>query len=208
MKILGISGSPRKNGSTAELVQTVLQATGLETEFISLGGKNISACTYCLACAKDNVCKVKDDMYELREKLVEADGFVIGGCNMWSTLNGLTHNFMERFFQFHHQGNSPLAGKPAVAVGVGGGDGTPPANVINTLFKYFGLHSAGTVTAQGAFACYSCGIGHQCDISLVCGLDADGKVDMGCKPDLGKQPLVLKEARRLGELLGSSVQSV
>lgn len=201
MKILGISGSPRKKGSTAELVRTVLEATELETEFISLGGRKISACTYCLACARDNVCKLKDDMQELREKLVTADAFVIGGCNMWSTLNGLTHNFLERFFQFHHQGRSPLAGKPAVAVGVGGGDGRPPADVINTMFRNFGLQSVGTVTAQGAFACYSCGLGHTCDISLVCGLDESGNVDIGCKPDLTKQPHVLDEARRLGQTL-------
>lgn len=201
MKILGISGSPRKKGATAELVRTVLDATGLETEFISLGGKNIGACKYCLACAKDNVCKVKDDMYALREKLVEADGFVIGGCNMWSTLNGLAHNFLERFFQFHHQGNSPLRGKPAAAVGVGGGDGEAPAGVINSMFRNFGLHSVGAVTAQGAFACYSCGVGNTCDISLVCGLDENGEVDMSCKPDLSKQPLVLKEAKQLGGVL-------
>lgn len=204
MKILGISGSPRKKGSTAELVRTVLEATGAETEFISLSGRNISACNYCLACAKDNVCKVEDDMVELRAKLIEADGFVIGGCNMWSTLNGLTHSFLERFFQFHHQGNSPLAGKPAVAVGVGGGDGTPPADVINTLFRNFGLQSVGTVTAQGAFACYSCGIGDKCAISLVCGLDENGRIDTSCKPDLGKQPLALLEARRLGAALAEA----
>lgn len=201
MKILGISGSPRKKGSTAELVQTVLESTGAETEFISLGGKKIGPCIYCLACAKDNVCKVKDGMQPLREKLIEADGLVIGGCNMWSTVNGLTHNFLERFFQFHHQGNSPLAGKPVVTVGVGGGDGLAPANAMNSMFRNFGLKSVGTVTAQGAFACYSCGIGNQCDISLVCGLDENGEVDMDCKPDLQKQPQVLREAKKLGGLL-------
>ncbi|NDV27552.1 flavodoxin family protein [Desulfovibrio sp. JC010] len=205
MKILGISGSPRKKGSTSELVQTVLEATGLETEFISLGGKKISACKYCLACAKDNVCKVKDDMYKLREKLLEADGFVIGGCNMWSTLNGYTHNFMERLFQFHHQGNNPLRGKPAVAIGVGGGDGNPPAQELLNRFKMFGFNTVGSVTAQGDFACYSCGIGNKCDISLVCGLDENGDVDMNCKPNLNKQPQVLKEAKQLGKLLKGAV---
>ncbi|KKL22409.1 hypothetical protein LCGC14_2435750, partial [marine sediment metagenome] len=31
MKILGISGSPRKSETTAGLVRTILDATGLET---------------------------------------------------------------------------------------------------------------------------------------------------------------------------------
>jgi multimeric flavodoxin WrbA len=187
MKILGISGSPRIKGSTAEL--------------ISLGGKDIAACKYCLACARDNVCKVRDDMYGLREKLVEADGLVFGGCNMWSTLNGLAHSFLERFFQFHHQGNSPLRGKPAIAVGVGGGDGAAPAQVIDTMFRTFGLRPLGTVTARGAFACYSCGIGNTCGISLVDGLDDNGDIDMARKPCLNGQPQALAEARTLGGLM-------
>ncbi|MGR3311319.1 MAG: hypothetical protein ACUZ77_11170 [Candidatus Brocadiales bacterium] len=35
MKVLGISGSPRKSQTTEGLVKTVLDATGLETELIS-----------------------------------------------------------------------------------------------------------------------------------------------------------------------------
>ena len=207
MKILGISGSPRKKGSTAELVKTVLDASGHETEFVSLGGKRIGPCIFCLACAKDNVCKVKDGMADLREKIVEADGLVVGGCNMWSTVNGLTHNFLERFFQFHHQGASPLMGKPVAAVGVGGADGTAPINAMEPMLRDFGLHLVGSVSAQGAFACYSCGLGNSCDISLVCGLDENGEIDAACKPDLQKQPLVLKDARRLGSALGEAVDA-
>ena len=57
MKVLGISGSPRKNGTTARLVNTILDESGMYTEFISLAGKKIGPCIYCLACAKDNVCR-------------------------------------------------------------------------------------------------------------------------------------------------------
>ena len=34
IKALGISGSPVKNGNTDRLVQSILEATGLESEFV------------------------------------------------------------------------------------------------------------------------------------------------------------------------------
>ena len=199
-KVLGISGSPRKKGGTAKLVNEILDATGIESEYISLAGKKITPCKFCLACAKDNLCKVKDDMYDMREKLVQADALVIGGCNMWSNLNGLTQNFLERFFQFHHQGKNPMKGKVGVAVGIGGGSGEAPARVINRYFQIFGIRSLDTITSQGAFACYSCGLGNTCDVSLVQDyVDEDGQIDMSFKPDLDKQPQVKEAARKLGQ---------
>lgn len=62
MKVLGISGSPRKGHTTDKLVQEVLNGIECDTEFISLAGKEISACTCCLGCIDDNVCKIQDDM--------------------------------------------------------------------------------------------------------------------------------------------------
>ena len=42
MKVVGINGSPRKDGNTAILIRTVfaeLNAEGIETELIQLSGK-------------------------------------------------------------------------------------------------------------------------------------------------------------------------
>lgn len=70
MKILGISGSPRKESQSGvlRLVRTVLENSGCDYELISLRGMNIGGCIACLGCVKDNVCKVKDDLADLREK--------------------------------------------------------------------------------------------------------------------------------------------
>ncbi|WP_242835897.1 hypothetical protein [Clostridium sp. DL-VIII] len=53
--ILGIS-SGRKNGVTSEAIKAILEATGLEYEYISLAGKRISGCIGCTLCASDNKC--------------------------------------------------------------------------------------------------------------------------------------------------------
>ncbi len=79
MKILGISGSPRKESQSGvyKLVQTVLENTGVDYEIVSLRGKAISGCIACQGCVKDNVCKVEDDLTPLREKIVAADAYVL-----------------------------------------------------------------------------------------------------------------------------------
>jgi hypothetical protein len=53
------------------LVKEVLDAVGVETEFVSLAGKTIGPCIACLGCVKDNVCKVNDDMEQLRQLIGE-----------------------------------------------------------------------------------------------------------------------------------------
>ena len=84
--ILGISGSHRKDevSGVDKLVKTVLEATGCDYELISLRGKKISGCIACLGCVEDNICKVNDDLKPLREKIVQADAYVIGAPNYFS----------------------------------------------------------------------------------------------------------------------------
>jgi multimeric flavodoxin WrbA len=98
MKILGICGSPRKEklSGTYKLVETVAQATGCDYEIVSLKGKTISGCIACLGCVKDNICKVEDDLVLLREKIVDADAYIIGAPNYYSGLNATTHSNSRR----------------------------------------------------------------------------------------------------------------
>ena len=75
MRVLGVSGSPREDHTTHKLVREVLSTVECETEFVSLAGLTIGPCIACLACARDNVCKVEDDMQMLRQKIVDADAY-------------------------------------------------------------------------------------------------------------------------------------
>lgn len=52
--ILGISGSPRKDGGTANAVKKILEESGMESEYISLSGKKINGCISCLGCVEYN----------------------------------------------------------------------------------------------------------------------------------------------------------
>jgi multimeric flavodoxin WrbA len=207
MKVLGISGSPR-NESTARLVQEVLDATGETTEFISLSGKRINGCIACLGCVKANVCVVEDDMKHLRQKIVEADAYVMGGANYFMALNGLTHCFLERWYQFRHRSGRDVTGKLAVAVGVGGATGAPVADQIETYMSYNLIETVAKVAGQGAACCFICGYGETCEVGAVrmlCGPDVKITDDM--IPNIDKQPAVLSAARDAGRILGERLRS-
>jgi multimeric flavodoxin WrbA len=207
MKVLGISGSPRKDQTTDQLVKEVLGSIGVQTEFISLAGKRIGPCIACLGCVKDNICKVEDDMQELRQKIVDADAYVIGGANYFSMLNGLGHCFLERFYQFRHQEGKAVAGKLGVAVGVGGSSGDGVVANIKTFFQYSQIECIGTVSAQGTASCFVCGYGETCRVGAIqMFFGAGTRITPEITPSLSKQPAKIEDARALGKILGKRLR--
>jgi multimeric flavodoxin WrbA len=209
MMVLGISGSPRreKRSGVHKLVDTVLQATGLEYELVSLRKKNISGCIACLGCVQDNVCKVEDDLQPLRDKMVAADAYVIGAPNYYSGLNATTHAFLERWFQFRHQEGDLLWGKLGVAVGVGGTEGHHPATDIEKFFLYNFIETVAKVSGQGAASCFSCGYGETCKVGIPFFVYGEGvNITEEIIPDVTKQPEVMQAAEEAGKILGQRLR--
>ena len=208
MKVLGISGSPRKGSTTDQLVQEVLAGADCPTEFISLAGKRIGPCIACLGCVETNVCVLNDDMRQLREAVVEADAYVIGAANYYAVLNGLAHCFLERWYQFRHNEGRAVAGKLGVAVGVGGGVPDAPAANIRTFFEYNQIECVGSVTAQGPACCFTCGFGETCKVGAIHMFFGPGTaISPEMIPDLSKQPDARAEARRLGAELSRRLKA-
>lgn len=210
MKILGIVGSPRseKQSGVNALVKTVLENTGLDYEIISLRGKQISGCIACLGCVQDNICKVDDDLAPMREAIVNADAFVIGSPNYYTTINATTHALLERWFQFRHQTGDTLWGKLAVAVGVGGTSGASPAEELEKFFLYNFIETVAKVHGQGAASCYSCGHGETCQVGIPLMMHGEGvKITEDMIPSVTKQPEVMAEAEKAGKLLGERLRN-
>lgn len=199
MKVLGISGSPRKGSTTDQLVQEVLKAVDCQSKFISLAGKTIGPCIACLGCVKDNICVLKDDMRQLRQAIVSADAYVIGAANYFSLLNGLAHCFLERWYQFRHREGQAVSGKLGVAVAVGGGMPQPPAENIKKFFEYNRIECIGSVAAQGPASCFVCGYGETCKVGAIHMFYGAGtKITPEITPELAKQPECISQAQQLG----------
>ncbi|HDZ21852.1 hypothetical protein LCGC14_0225810 [marine sediment metagenome] len=208
MNVLGVSCSPRKDATTERLVKEVLAGVdGADTEFVSLAGKKIGPCIACLGCVKDNVCVLKDDLADLRGKIVNADAYVIGGANYFSGLNGLGRCFLERWYQFRHREGKSVAGKVGVAVGVGGGDPKPVIEDIRTFFQYNQVECLADVVAQGAASCFVCGYGETCTVGAIHMFFGPGtKITDDIIPSLDKQPESLAAARAAGKALSDRLK--
>jgi multimeric flavodoxin WrbA len=78
--VLGVVGSPRRNGNTERLVAEalrVIEEKGVKTELLRLAGKEIKPCDACLACRKTGECHTKDDFQPIFDKMVKADGIIL-----------------------------------------------------------------------------------------------------------------------------------
>jgi multimeric flavodoxin WrbA len=84
VSILGIVGSPRKNGNTEIMVNEALEGAGevqgVQTYSYSFHGKKIGGCLAdCLAyCRKNGACVLKDDFPGFMEAWLKADGVIFG----------------------------------------------------------------------------------------------------------------------------------
>ena len=79
-KVIAIVGSPRKGGNTETLTAEALKAIaeeGIETELITLAGKNIQHCDGCLTCTKTGKCHIEDDLQPIFDKMIKADGIIL-----------------------------------------------------------------------------------------------------------------------------------
>jgi multimeric flavodoxin WrbA len=99
MKVIGIVGSPRKNGNTELLTKHTLRAIseeGLDTELIRLAGLEIKPCNACMACKEQEICSIKDDLFPIYLRMKEADGIILASPVYYGSATSLIKGLMER----------------------------------------------------------------------------------------------------------------
>ena len=152
MKVLGISGSMRKDGNTADLVNVILKRCeneGIKTEFVSLAGKKIHPCLGCEKCKEKKWCIIEnDDWSEVVQKVLDCDVLVIGSPTYYYDVCGHLKNFIDRTYSLYH--DRKLAGRKGIAVAVQAHKGASRA--IQTLEGFLSTHefsSLGSVKGNG-----------------------------------------------------------
>lgn len=119
MKIVAINGSHRKGKSTATMLKFVLEEVALaggETELIELIDYNISLCKSCNRCLIKTECSITDDdMGIIAEKMLAADGIILGSPVYFGNVSGLMKIFIDRT-RWMHMYKNMLEGKVGAAV--------------------------------------------------------------------------------------------
>jgi len=102
MKVAAFNTSPRKDGNTAILIKKVfeeLEKEKIKTELVQLAGHKIQGCIGCGKCfsQKNNKCAVTDDLVnEYIEKMIQADGIIIGSPTYFADCSSGAKALIER----------------------------------------------------------------------------------------------------------------
>jgi len=92
MKVVAFNGSPRREGNTALLLNTVLEVLaghGIKTKLVQVGGQHVWGCQACMTCRKLKNRRCANDRDPLNgwlEKLFSADGVLLGSPTYFSDL--------------------------------------------------------------------------------------------------------------------------
>ena len=117
-KILGVVGSPRRNGNTHIIVSRILESAkkeGAVVEALLLGNLSIAECDGCHVCWQGKGCSKNDDMNNIYQKIIESDVIVFGTPVYWYGPTALMKGFIDRFVYFNCPANrKKIRGKRTV----------------------------------------------------------------------------------------------
>lgn len=122
-KVLILAGSPRINGNSSALCDEFARGAveaGHTVERIDIAKKNVKGCLGCNGCYRnEGICVQKDDMEEIREKMLQADVIVLASPIYFYSMSAQLKAVIDRTYAFY-QG---LAGKEFYYLITCGADG-------------------------------------------------------------------------------------
>lgn len=141
MKVVAFNGSPRHGGNTEILLKRVLapiEAEGIETELIQLGGISIAGCRACYGCVKNQNRKcsnTSDKLNEYIEKMIEAKAIILGSPSYFAGMTSELKALIDRT-GFVSKANGSLFKKKigAAVVAQRRGGATSVFDAINHMF--------------------------------------------------------------------------
>jgi len=143
MKVIAFNGSPHKEGNTYHALKMVcdeLEKSGIETQIISVGNKNVRGCMACNKCVKnrDEKCVIlTDDVNDWIQHMKDADGFLFGSPVHYSSLGANMKAFLDRAFYVAGANKSMFRHKVgASVVAVRRSGGLPTFNELNNYLLY------------------------------------------------------------------------
>lgn len=155
-RVLGVFGSPRRDGNSSTLLDGVLgaaQEQGAAIERVVLADKTIAPCRACDACLKTGICVQDDDMQELVGRMVESDVWALATPVYWWGPSAQLKTFVDRWYSAWHNPahRAAFAEKRAVLVAsMGDSDPATARHVVGMFqdaFAYVGITLAATVLA-------------------------------------------------------------
>ncbi|MGI6368158.1 MAG: flavodoxin family protein [Anaerolineae bacterium] len=120
--ILGICGSPHREGNTAYALKYALriaEGMGASTEYIALAELEYSLCDGCFAC-RSGECVHDDDMQRVYEAMRSCDGMILASPVYMGMVTGQMKVMFDRTVLFRTGGRFELSGRVGAGIAAGG----------------------------------------------------------------------------------------
>ncbi|MGC9318822.1 MAG: flavodoxin family protein [Armatimonadota bacterium] len=165
MNVIALHGSPNDDGLTQSLAEAALAGAaeaGAGTELIRLTDHQIAHCGQCangwFKCREEGWCVIEDHFDEVRQKVLEADAWVLVTPVYFGDLSECVKAFTDRLRRCNTgaKGNG-LEGKPVIGVAAAGGSGRGTATCLvslDRLFSHIGGEIADLITVTRRSAEY------------------------------------------------------
>lgn len=158
-RILAFCASPRARGNTDFLIDEALRGAadaGARTEKIMLHKMDMGFCSGCRRCKEpgfEKICVIKDDMEPVYQKIIDADGLIIGFPIYTGRECAQLSTFLDRWDGYErYMLRSCLApGRTALVIGTWGYPCIDTYDhVIENIISILNLHKVETVEALSA----------------------------------------------------------
>jgi len=153
MEILGLVGSPRKNGNCEIFIKEISTHFDFahNLKLIRLPELNIMPCIACYGCIMGNPCPHKDHMERLLETIAKADGLIVATPVYYFGAHSIFKRILDRGFLFYNYLNETY-GKPCILLnfyGIKDRIGVSPQTLM--VFAYsLGLNIKASVNIEAA----------------------------------------------------------
>ncbi|MHB1417646.1 MAG: flavodoxin family protein [Chloroflexota bacterium] len=140
--ILGLVGSPNREGRTNRLVTATLEGAaraGARTELIQMADHVVDPCKDCLpwVCQNNKKCTYEDAAFEyLSEKILDCGALVLGTPVYWWDTSGMVKYLILKMFRVFAR-SAPVQGLPALGIGIAGGTGNGLVSGLRPVYHFF-----------------------------------------------------------------------
>ena len=148
MKVLAISGSPRKDGNTDDALKAALnemegRIPALETEFLQITDYHIEHCRGCRHCMTHVECAIEgDDLDLLVGKMHGAELVILGAPIYWWGPPGVFKDFIDRTHGFYPD-ERRFQGKKVAVITVAAQSGFPSHEKTMSWLEHYGAEYVG-----------------------------------------------------------------
>ena len=155
MKIVVLTGSPRKSGNSNWLTDRFTQGAteaGHEVTEFDCSKHQVGGCLACNVCGMNGPCVQQDDFAPLREQLLAADAIVLATPIYYFGVSAQLKTVIDRFYSI----NAVIGGRKSVFIATMGNPDIRVSDSAKMMYEkmvaYLGWEDRGQIIVPGVWA--------------------------------------------------------